>query len=93
MSDIARSDQTDALRRSLIARLGNASHDELRVIDVQLVRLERGREDYGELDLSKPRDWQREWAEELIDAEFYTACAILVERDRRVAEIEASTEG
>ncbi len=75
------------LARNLTARLHACSHDELRVIDVILTRLEGGREQYGELDLSKPRDWRRERAEEIIDAAFYEACEVLCARDVKLRAI------
>lgn len=66
----------DTQRRGLIAdltrRLALAGHDELRVIDALLVRLELGRERYGLLDLERDRrDWFKERREELLDAMVY----------------------
>lgn len=72
-----------ALRRDMGRRFALCNLDELRVIDVQLTRLELGREQYGPLDLSRYRDWHKELAEEHVDAAFYRACAILVEREER----------
>lgn len=68
------------------------SHDELRVLDVILVRLELGRERYGLLDLAVPRDWERERAEELADAAIYEAARVLTDRDKRTAAILADVE-
>lgn len=51
------------------------------MLDVLLARLEVGRERYGYLDLAKPRDWQRERAEELVDAAIYNACDLLSKGD------------
>jgi hypothetical protein len=76
------SDRADALRRTMGPRLELCNLDELRVLDVELGRLEKGRHDYGHLDLSKARDWDKEEAEELLDARIYRACAVLAERDR-----------
>jgi len=80
---MTRADQkrrSTALRRDMARRHALCSLDELRVLDLQLTRLELGRERYGHLDLSSRRDWAKEEAEEHIDAAFYRACAILVER-------------
>jgi hypothetical protein len=63
--------QRCALLASIAGRLPLASHDELRVVDRVLQRLELGRERYGLLDLAKPRDWRRELREELLDALVY----------------------
>lgn len=89
MSDPIRTEQSAALLRSVIARLGCASPDELRVVDVILIRLELGRDRYGLLDLSKPRDWEVERAEELVDAAVYAACGVISDRDQRAAAIDA----
>lgn len=80
----------DALVRSLCARLCDErrSLDELRVIDVVLSRLELGADLYGQLDLSKPRDWAREAAEEVADERFYRACQTLWLRDEHRTRIE-----
>jgi len=83
------SDRCDALRRSIGARLLASSWDELRVVDTLLGRLELGRDRYGFLDLAKSRDWEREEAEEHLDAAVYRACRKLVEHDERVAAIDA----
>ena len=76
----------DIRRRGLVADLGRRlamrNLDELRVIDALLVRLEKGAAHYGPLDLSRPRDWQRERSEELLDALVYDAIGQLAERDR-----------
>ncbi len=66
--------QRRGLLASLASRLPAASHDELRVIDRVLGRLELGRDRYGLLDLAKPRDWRRERFEERLDALVYDAC-------------------
>lgn len=63
----------EALERSLRARLLSCNHDELRVLDSLLERLELGRDRYGHLDLAKARDWDRELAEELLDVAVYRA--------------------
>jgi hypothetical protein len=82
----------DALERDIGRRMALCGFDELRVLDVLLGRLELGRHRYGELDLSKTRDYEREEAEELLDMRVYQACQVIVERDRRTAEIEALLE-
>lgn len=74
--------QRQALARDLARRLQLASHDEARVIDRVLQRLELGRERYGELDLAKDaRDWRRERFEELLDEIVYRACEELQAED------------
>jgi len=69
-------------------RLALCCFDELRVLDIELGRLEKGRHDYGHLDLSMARDWDREEAEELLDARLYRAMGKLVQRDEAVQAIE-----
>lgn len=71
-----------ALMRSLAKRLPRAAPDELRVIERVLGRLEVGRARYGELDLSKPRDWRRERCEERLDALVYDVCEELALEDQ-----------
>lgn len=78
----------DALVRNIATRLMLCSLDEARVMDELLVRLEIGRDRYGYLDLATARDWEREEAEELLDAAIYRACRKLLKRDADVAEIE-----
>lgn len=73
--------QRHALVRSLSSRLPAIEFDALRVIDRVVQRLELGRERHGELDLSKPRDWQRERFEERLDALVYDVCAELAAED------------
>lgn len=77
----------DALARVIGSRLALCSIDDLRVLDVVLGRLELGRQRYGFLDLSKARDWEREEAEEHLDAAVYRACGKLVEHDQIVNAI------
>jgi hypothetical protein len=79
---------------SLKQRLLDCSPDELRVLDVLLKRLELGRERYGFLDLSKPRNWKLERAEELVDAAIYDACDVIAKDDERREreECEAADE-
>lgn len=86
----ANPERTDALARTIAARLRLCSEDELRVVDVVLGRLELGRDRYGQLDLARPRDWERELAEELLDAHIYRACALLVERENARADLHAA---
>ena len=65
-----------ALARNVAARivaLGDAG-DEIRILDGILLRLEIGRQRYGALDLSRPRDWQVEADQEAIDLAVYQAC-------------------
>ncbi len=70
------------LLHRFISRLYPCSHDELRVLDVQLSRMEMGRAVYGPLDLAKcKRDWDAEEAAENADAAFYRACALLSKLD------------
>lgn len=72
----------DRLNHDLVIRLADCAHDELRVLDKLLARLELGRKKYGPLDLGKARDWDREESEELLDARIYQACAELANADR-----------
>lgn len=68
--------RVDALGRCIAGRLALCSEDELRVVDDLLGRLERGRDTYGYLDLSRDdRDWQREEHEEQLDAMLYRSFA------------------
>lgn len=78
----------DALERSLCARLLSCAHDELRVLDAILLRLELGRDRYGALDLARDRrDWAREEAEEHVDALVYRACALISRQDEERREL------
>jgi hypothetical protein len=79
--------QRQALARDLARRQQNCSLDELRVQDRVLGRLELGRQRYGELDLSKPRNWQRERFEERLDALVYDVCDELVLEDAARAQL------
>lgn len=51
------------------------------MIDRAMQRLEIGRERYGLLDLSQPRDWRRERFEERLDALVYDVCEELAAED------------
>jgi hypothetical protein len=82
----------EALRRNLASRLLLCCWDELRVIDIDLGRLEKGRHEHGYLDLSIPRDWKREEAEERVDARIYRMFDDIVETDAQVAKIEAAAD-
>ncbi|MGN6107087.1 MAG: hypothetical protein ACTHU0_18415 [Kofleriaceae bacterium] len=82
----------DALLVELARRLALANRDERRVIDAILGRLELGRSLYGHLDLSKPRDWEREAAEEVIDERFYRACDLIQRQDRERAAAAAAEQ-
>lgn len=86
------SSHVDALRRSLVNRLGLCNEDELRVLDELLGRLELGREQYGPLDLSRARDWERDEDEEWLDARVYRSIQRVLERRRRSQAIEAREE-
>ncbi len=81
------STRRDALARSIAARLLGCNHDELRVLDLLLGRLELGRDRYGFLDLSKPREWKIEEAEELLDARIYQACDLIQRRDAQLERL------
>lgn len=76
----------DALARTLCARIcdDRRSLDELLVADKLFARIELGADRYGPLDLSKPRDWDCELAEELLDVQVYRAIVVL-EREKQVA--------
>lgn len=79
--------QRQALVRVVTARLAIASLDEVRVIDRLLTRLELGRDRYGALDLTVPRDWARERGEELLDAVLYDVMGDLAAEDRDRAQL------
>jgi len=79
--------QRQALARNIAIRLQACSVDELRVQDRVLGRLELGRQRYGDLDLSRPRDWRRERFEERLDALVYDVCDELVLEDATRAEL------
>lgn len=95
---MATQERRDALERTINGRLGACSHDELRVIDGILLGLEKGRPEYGPLDLSKPRDWRGEADQERRDMAIYDACARLSQQDDAfskafgAAELDACTE-
>lgn len=73
-----------ALAHSIAARVCDTrrSYDELRVIDRLIARVELGADRYGPLDLSKPRDWDRELAEEAEDIVVYRAIAKVLGGER-----------
>jgi hypothetical protein len=75
----------DADERCLRALLPMLSHDELRVVTVQVRRMiEIGRDKYGPLDLDKEkRDWDAEAAAESSDRLFYDACRVVARDVRR----------
>lgn len=77
----------EALVCSVARRLAIASPDEVRVVDRILTRLEFGREEYGPLDLTKPREWRRELREELLDALVYDAGEEIALEDRSREEL------
>ena len=74
-------DERHALASDITRRLHLCSHDELRVLQRVLQRLELGRERYGLLDLRKPRDWGKERGEELLDALLYDVMGDLAAED------------
>lgn len=76
-----------ALARDIARRLPAASHDELRLVDRVLQRLELGRSLYGPLDVSKPRDWRKERFEERLDALVYDVAGELALEDRARADL------
>jgi hypothetical protein len=78
-----------ALIRDIGRRLPLASPDEVRVLDRVLQRLELGRDRYGALDLSRPREWRRELREELLDALVYDVCEELAVEDIDRAQLRA----
>lgn len=72
---------TDALVRSIAARLVPLGRDIIEAFDDLLVRVERGAEMYGVLDLANnTRDWDREAYEEIVDLVWYCAFARLKKR-------------
>lgn len=73
--------QAIGLRRNVSRRLGLANHDELRIVDRVLQRLEVGRGRYGYLDLSRPRNWRKERFEERLDALVYDVAEELAAED------------
>lgn len=76
-------DRTEAIKRSIVARLGPCSRDEARVLDYVLSRLELGRDRYGLLDLERgDRDWAEEERQEHADSIVYRSCAEIVRLDR-----------
>ena len=79
--------QAVGLRRDVGRRLGLANHDELRIVDRVLQRLEVGRERYGYLDLSRPRNWRKERFEERLDALVYDVAEELAAEDVERAEL------
>jgi hypothetical protein len=56
--------------------------DERKIVGVVLERLERGRKEYGEWEVSDGRDYRREALEEIVDALHYcTAALVRIEKD------------
>jgi hypothetical protein len=80
--------RASALRRDLGRRQQLAAHDELRVIDKILARLEVGRAVYGPLDLSIPRNWRNERFEERLDALVYDVAEELAAEDVAHAAVQ-----
>jgi hypothetical protein len=71
-SDATDSSRVEALARTIAVRLRLCSEDELLVLDDLLIRLEKGRDAYGPLDLANDdRDWDHEEYEEQLDAGLY----------------------
>jgi len=83
-----------ALARIIASRLQPASHDELRVLDVVLARLEKRRDRSGPLEVNSPRDFRAELGEGLLDATIYCAIETLRLRDAEYAQLrdEAAEE-
>jgi hypothetical protein len=84
-----------ALARCIAGRLALCSEDELKVVDDLLARLEKGRDAYGPLDLSRDdRDWHREELEEQLDAALYRSFARIRRRDEQLERLrcEAADE-
>lgn len=85
------------LERLIVQRLRACSFDELRVLARVLDGIERGREQYGPLDIERDvRDWRREGADEMRDWLFYCAAhevaAEYDERERRTDRQRAEIE-
>jgi hypothetical protein len=80
------------LRRDVGRRLGFANADELRVVDRVLQRLELGRERYGHLDLSRPRNWRKERFEERLDALVYDVAEELAAEDAVRAQLRQGVD-
>ncbi len=76
-----------AMRRDIARRLALCNLDESRVVDRVLQRLELGRERYGGLDLSKPRNWRKERFEERLDALVYDVAEELAAEDAERAQL------
>lgn len=77
------SERCAALRAELAALDAESSYDELRVKAVFARRMKLGRERHGHLDLSDDqRNFRRERAEEILDAEVYDCCDELDRADR-----------
>jgi hypothetical protein len=81
MSDDTQAVRAVGLRRDLGRRCVLANLDELRIVDHVLQRLELGRERYGHLDLSRPRNWRKERFEERLDALVYDVAEELAAED------------
>lgn len=80
-----------ALARDLARRLMLASHDELRVVDRIFMRLELGRERYGQLAIgADDRDWRRERSDELLDAVVYDTIEQIRADDLAHANLQAA---
>ena len=76
-------DPRTRLRRELAALAARLGADELRVLVLLATRVRVGQTRYGRLDLRRDRrDLRREAVEELADALFYLAAAVL-RRQRR----------
>jgi hypothetical protein len=71
----------DPLLQDLVRRLALAGRDERRVMERLLARLELGRRRYGELDIAAPRNWRRDFGEELLDALIYDTIEELRQED------------
>lgn len=81
--------QRDAIESALRQLLPLFNLDELRVLEFDALRLLKGRETYGPLDLSAPRDWNHAEFEELVDARLYRTFAIIQAQDAQRAQLHA----
>jgi hypothetical protein len=75
----------NALARDLVLRLQRGSHDELRILEVVLGRLEARRAKAGDLILRQRTNWLAELDDGLIDAVIYCSIETLRARDEELA--------
>jgi len=78
-----------ALVRCIARRLAMAELDVVRIVDRILLRLEKGRDEYGPLNIAKSaRNWREERAQEFEDVLVYTVIEELRRLDAQRARIE-----